>query len=140
MQPKMGKIDIDYQILHDAFFRYQTKPVMTAHGGLYYEGRELELKMTEKKPCHYSPALREALGMKEETSPPPWLIGQSGSSAAHKHTVASKRFALFLKFVALLFVVSLFSHATLRTSSCLSESEDSWRVCSDSCRSALRLR
>jgi len=74
MQPKMGKIDIDYQILHDAFFRYQTKPAMTAHGELYYEGREHEVKMTDKRPCVYSPALREALGMKDELSPPPWLI------------------------------------------------------------------
>ncbi len=24
MQPKLGRIDIDYQVLHDAFFRYQT--------------------------------------------------------------------------------------------------------------------
>ena len=30
VQPKMGKIDIDYQVLHDAFFKYQTKPVRTA--------------------------------------------------------------------------------------------------------------
>jgi len=74
MRPKTGKIDIDYQILHDAFFRYQTKPPMTQHGELYYEGREHEIKMTEKRPCVYSPALREALGMTEETSPPPWLI------------------------------------------------------------------
>lgn len=33
----MGKIDIDYQKLHDAFFRWQTKPKMTIHGDLYYE-------------------------------------------------------------------------------------------------------
>jgi len=32
LQPKMGKIDIDYQVLHDAFFKYQTKPRMTIHG------------------------------------------------------------------------------------------------------------
>ena len=32
VQPKMGKIDIDYQKLHDAFFRYQTKPKMTEFG------------------------------------------------------------------------------------------------------------
>ena len=30
VQPKMGKIDIDYQVLHDAFFKYQTKPVRAA--------------------------------------------------------------------------------------------------------------
>lgn len=32
VQPKMGKIDIDYQKLHDAFFRYQGKPKMTRFG------------------------------------------------------------------------------------------------------------
>ena len=37
VRPKMGKIDIDYQKLHDAFFRYQTKPRMSIHGDLYYE-------------------------------------------------------------------------------------------------------
>jgi splicing factor 3B subunit 2 len=34
VQPKMGKLDIDYQKLHDAFFRFQTKPRLTAHGEL----------------------------------------------------------------------------------------------------------
>lgn len=33
----MGKIDIDYQKLHDAFFKWQTKPKLTIHGDLYYE-------------------------------------------------------------------------------------------------------
>ena len=37
VRPKLGKIDIDYQKLHDAFFRYQTKPKMTRHGDIYYE-------------------------------------------------------------------------------------------------------
>lgn len=32
--PKMGKLDIDYQKLHDAFFRFQTKPKYTIHGEL----------------------------------------------------------------------------------------------------------
>lgn len=31
----MGKIDIDYQKLHDAFFKFQTKPKMTEFGELY---------------------------------------------------------------------------------------------------------
>lgn len=34
VQPKMGKIDIDYQKLHDAFFKFQTKPKMTDFGEL----------------------------------------------------------------------------------------------------------
>jgi len=33
----MGKIDIDYQKLHDAFFRWQTKPKMSVIGDIYYE-------------------------------------------------------------------------------------------------------
>lgn len=37
VRPKMGKIDIDYQKLHDAFFRWQTKPRMSIVGDLYYE-------------------------------------------------------------------------------------------------------
>ena len=32
VQPKMGKIDIDYQKLHDAFFKFATKPVVSAYG------------------------------------------------------------------------------------------------------------
>ena len=39
VRPKMGKIDIDYQKLHDAFFKWQTKPKLTIHGDLYYEVR-----------------------------------------------------------------------------------------------------
>ena len=38
-RPKLGKIDIDYQKLHDAFFKWQTKPAMTMMGELYYEGK-----------------------------------------------------------------------------------------------------
>ena len=39
--PKMGKIDVDYKTLHDAFFKYQTKPKMGGIGELYYEGKEV---------------------------------------------------------------------------------------------------
>jgi len=72
MQPKMGKIDIDYQVLHDAFFRYQTKPTnMSKHGDIYFEGKELEVKMKEKRPGVLSEELRTALGMHDANSPPP---------------------------------------------------------------------
>lgn len=37
VRPKMGKLTIDYQKLHDAFFKWQTKPKMTIHGDMYYE-------------------------------------------------------------------------------------------------------
>ena len=35
MQPKMAKMDIDYNVLHDAFFRFQTKPKLIGHADLY---------------------------------------------------------------------------------------------------------
>lgn len=72
VQPKMGKIELDYQVLHDAFFRFQKKPALTDFGDLYYEGKEFEVKLTSKKPGHLSQKLRDALGMGEGT-PPPWL-------------------------------------------------------------------
>eukprot|EP01114_Cavostelium_apophysatum_P012952 TRINITY_DN3029_c0_g1_i2.p1 TRINITY_DN3029_c0_g1~~TRINITY_DN3029_c0_g1_i2.p1 ORF type:complete len:600 (-),score=207.62 TRINITY_DN3029_c0_g1_i2:32-1759(-) len=73
MAPKMGRMDIDYRVLHDAFFRYQTKPKLTGHGDLYYEGKEFEITLKEKKPGHLSEDLKRALGM-PEGAPPPWLI------------------------------------------------------------------
>ncbi|CAG0888147.1 unnamed protein product [Darwinula stevensoni] len=78
VRPKLGKIDIDYQKLHDAFFKWQTKPKMTIHGDLYYEGKEFETRLKEKKPGELSDELRIALGMPLGTAgnkvPPPWLI------------------------------------------------------------------
>jgi len=44
MNPKLGKIDIDYEILHDAFFKNQVKPKLTVHGDIYFEGKEEEVK------------------------------------------------------------------------------------------------
>lgn len=80
IRPKMGKIDIDYQKLHDAFFKWQTKPRMTIHGDLYYEGKEFETRLKEKKPGDLSEELRTSLGMPIGPSchkiPPPWLIAQ----------------------------------------------------------------
>ncbi|CAD6186590.1 unnamed protein product [Caenorhabditis auriculariae] len=77
-RPKLGKIDIDYQKLHDAFFKWQTKPLMTKMGELYYEGKEMEAMMRDKKPGELSDELRIALGMPIGANafkfPPPWLI------------------------------------------------------------------
>ncbi|ESO01355.1 hypothetical protein HELRODRAFT_100627 [Helobdella robusta] len=78
VRPKMGKIDIDYQKLHDAFFKWQTKPRLTIHGDIYYEGKEFEARLKEKKPGNLSDELRTALGMpigpNADKYPPPWLI------------------------------------------------------------------
>ncbi|KXS19584.1 DUF382-domain-containing protein [Gonapodya prolifera JEL478] len=72
-QPKMGKLDIDYQKLHDAFFKWQTKPRMSGYGDLYYEGKEFETNFKSRKPGSISLELREALNM-PPLAPPPWLI------------------------------------------------------------------
>ncbi|KAI9599047.1 hypothetical protein BDF19DRAFT_381974 [Syncephalis fuscata] len=73
VQPKMGKLEIDYQKLHDAFFRYQTKPRMTIHGDVYYEGKEFETHLKQKRPGELSDELINALGI-PPLAPPPWLI------------------------------------------------------------------
>eukprot|EP00118_Oscarella_pearsei_P001542 m.7713 g.7713 ORF g.7713 m.7713 type:complete len:680 (+) comp19450_c0_seq1:23-2062(+) len=78
VRPKMGRMNVDYQKLHDAFFRWQTKPFLTIHGDLYYEGKEFETRLKEKKPGDLSDELKTALGMPvgpgSEKIPPPWLI------------------------------------------------------------------
>ncbi|MCO5613917.1 hypothetical protein L7F22_068197 [Adiantum nelumboides] len=74
VQPKMGKVMIDYQKLHDAFFRFQTKPEsLTRFGEVYYEGKEFETKFKERKPGELSDALKDALSI-PPLAPPPWLI------------------------------------------------------------------
>lgn len=75
VNPKMGQMDVDYKVLYDAFFKYQTKPRnMTKLGDLYYEGKELETSTDSVKPGKpLSQKLREALGMLTANSPPPWL-------------------------------------------------------------------
>ena len=97
VKPGVGKIEIDYQVLNDAFFKYQTRPLLTGHGDLYYEGKEFCERSTRKCiPGSLSGELKAALGMVpppaekgtgaetrigsgEDTSmqvelPPPWLI------------------------------------------------------------------
>jgi len=73
VQPKMGRMDVDYQVLHDAFFKWQTKPPLSGHGELYYEGKEFEVSLKEKRPGTLSASLKAALGM-PDGAPPPWLI------------------------------------------------------------------
>lgn len=73
--PKMGKLDIDYQKLYDAFFRFQTKPELTRFGEVYYEGKETEVDYQHFRPGELSENTKEALGM-PPGAPPPWLINQ----------------------------------------------------------------
>ncbi|KAJ5482424.1 hypothetical protein N7475_001236 [Penicillium sp. IBT 31633x] len=75
VQPKMGKLDIDYQKLYEAFFRFQTKPELTRYGEIYYEGKEYETNLKHLRPGELSDELTEALGM-TLGGPPPWLVNQ----------------------------------------------------------------
>ena len=130
MQPKMGKIDIDYQVLHDAFFsigpfsrllppshafsrllppshafsrllppsqvlhdaffKYQTKPRLTKHGDVYYEGREHEASLREKRPGVLSTELVGALEM-ETGGPPPWLVNMQRYGPPPSYAPACRR-------------------------------------------------
>jgi splicing factor 3B subunit 2 len=86
-RPKAGRLEIDYSLLHDAFFVHQTKPPMTGFGELYYEGKEFEKDRSGFAPGALSDRLREALGMPPSRGgeegggggaappvPPPWLV------------------------------------------------------------------
>ncbi|KAL3478027.1 hypothetical protein BJX99DRAFT_256993 [Aspergillus californicus] len=75
VQPKMGRLDIDYQKLYEAFFRFQTKPELTRYGEVYYEGKEFETNQRHLRPGEPSSELKEALNM-PPGAPPPWLINQ----------------------------------------------------------------
>lgn len=86
MHPKLGRITVDYEKLHDAFFRYQTKPLLTGHGDLYYEGKEFEGRSRDARPGFLSEELRTALGM-GNLYPPPWLhaLQKWGAPPAYPH-------------------------------------------------------
>ncbi|KAI1376010.1 DUF382-domain-containing protein [Hypoxylon crocopeplum] len=75
VQPKIGKLDIDYQRLYDAFFRFQSKPQLTRFGEVYYEGKEYETDLRHLRPGELSDTLKEALSI-PPGAPPPWLINQ----------------------------------------------------------------
>lgn len=75
VQGKTGRLDIDYQKLYEAFFRFQTKPELTRYGEVYYEGKEFETNLRHLRPGELSDELKEALNM-PPGAPPPWLINQ----------------------------------------------------------------
>lgn len=74
MRAKTGRgVEIDEVVMHDAFFKFQTKPTLSGHGDLYYELRELEVDNSAFEPGVISSGLRAALGIGQD-DPPPWLI------------------------------------------------------------------
>ena len=92
---KLGRINIDYQVLHDAFFVYQSKPRMSKVGDLYYEGKEYEVAVG-RKPGKLSEELKSALGV-TDNGPPPWLINMQryGPPPSYPHLrvrVSRRRF------------------------------------------------
>ncbi|KAJ2783440.1 hypothetical protein H4R18_001705 [Coemansia javaensis] len=73
MRPKMNRLNLDYQRLHDAFFRFQTPPPnMTGHGDLFYESKESDVSY-DFTPGAMSDALKAALNI-PPLAPPPWLV------------------------------------------------------------------
>jgi hypothetical protein len=114
MNPKLGKLDIDYQILHDAFFKYQKKSKLTNFGELYYEGREYEIKLKHLQPGKLTDRLKKALGMptNENDVPPPWLINMQQVT--------------FISF-----------NSKVWTSSFLSKFENTWFECTNTRRSTM---
>ncbi|CRH01308.1 splicing factor 3B subunit 2, putative [Plasmodium relictum] len=72
VRPKLHTMDIDYQTLHDAFFKYATKPKLVKFADIYYEGKEFELKTKKFCPGIISERLRKALNI-EPNEPLPWL-------------------------------------------------------------------
>ncbi|KAL0244764.1 hypothetical protein GEMRC1_008846 [Eukaryota sp. GEM-RC1] len=75
LDPKTHRFEVDYEVLHDAFFKYQTKPTLSSFGELYYEGKEYEVHLLKCKPGKLSTRLRRALGI-APNGPPPWLVNQ----------------------------------------------------------------
>jgi splicing factor 3B subunit 2 len=75
VQPKMGRLDIDYQKLYNAFFRFQTKPRLYMPGEIYYEGKEDDLtgNLPHFRPGKLSNRLKDALNI-PPGAPPPWLL------------------------------------------------------------------
>lgn len=72
VRPKLHTMDIDYQTLHDAFFKYATKPKLVKFGELYYEGKELQLQTKKFRPGVISKKLRKALNI-GINDPLPWI-------------------------------------------------------------------
>ena len=72
-RPTTGQFDVSSTVLYNAFFKQQTKPLLTRFGDIYFEGKENIPSSRNIKPGQLSQKLREALGMLDG-GPPPWLF------------------------------------------------------------------
>lgn len=97
---KLGGNQVEYSKLYDAFFKYQTRPPLTQHGDLYWEGRGDFGGIVSHtpairnvsghlggKPGFLSEDLRSALGIENALTPPPWLhaMQRFGAPPAYSH-------------------------------------------------------
>lgn len=98
------------------FFRWQTKPRMTIHGDLYYEGKEFETRLKEKKPGDLSEELRTALGMPIGPNchkiPPPWLIAQQRFVSSFRKAFMFKR--TFVTIVSCFCILDMVHHQAIQ--------------------------
>ena len=88
MQVKLNRVDIDYELLYNAFFHHQNKPVLNGYGDVYYEDKENQVKINSNiQPGKLSEQLRSALGMDSDISPPPYLhsMQRFGPPPAYPH-------------------------------------------------------
>jgi splicing factor 3B subunit 2 len=75
VRPKINKLNLNYEVMRDAFFKYQTKSKITCWGQIYFEGKEFEPPEHYRDPGSMSDKLKGALGMGSNSCiPPPWLI------------------------------------------------------------------
>lgn len=77
VQPKMSQLDLDFNKLYDAFFKYQTKPELLKYGQIYKDGMDISKlfeieRMSSYRPGKLSKTLKEALGMDIRSNSPPW--------------------------------------------------------------------
>ncbi|ODV79604.1 DUF382-domain-containing protein [Suhomyces tanzawaensis NRRL Y-17324] len=94
VQPKMGRLDIDYQKLYNAFFKHQEQPRMFGFGDVYFEGKEANddfVQLTAHiKPGVVSSGLRKALEMTDNMKVmPPWIsiMQDIGKPPSYKNLV-----------------------------------------------------
>ena len=72
IRPTLSRLDIDYDVLHDAFFKYQIVPDMSSHGQVYHLGHDTLIKSEGFTVNQLSKRLQDALGM-SPGDPPPYL-------------------------------------------------------------------
>ena len=48
IQPKLGKLDLDYEKLYNAFYKFQTKPRLFPYGEIFEEGKESNDELISK--------------------------------------------------------------------------------------------